>query len=93
MAARLTFEVEARIREIIREELSSFLKSDRFVLETTLQMLDGRGMQFGRSNGTKIATATDQKLSFYGKTPVVQQARPTDAASIITTGTTLGLWA
>lgn len=93
MASRLPLEMEERIRDIFREEFSSFLKSDRFIMQTTLQMLDGRNMQFGRSNGTKIGTGTDQKLAFYGKTPVVQQSRPTDAASIITTGTTLGLWA
>lgn len=92
MAQKLPSEVEERIREIFREELATFMKSDRFILQTTLQMLDGRGMQFGRANGTKIGTAIDQKLGFYGKAPVVQPATPSaTAASIITTMQSLGL--
>lgn len=45
------------------------------------------------TTGTKIGTATTQKIGFFNATPIVQPARPTDAASIITTGTALGLWA
>jgi hypothetical protein len=44
-------------------------------------------------NGTKFGTATAQKMAFWNATPVVQQARPTDAASIITLLVTLGLCA
>lgn len=61
------------IRQIIREELSSLIKSDRFTFEKHLQLLDGRNIQTGRGTGTKIGTATDQKIAFYGKTPIVQQ--------------------
>lgn len=47
----------------------------------------------GATTGTKFGTSTTQKMAFWNATPVVQQARPTDAATIISTGTTLGLWA
>lgn len=47
--------------------------SDRFVLSRNLQLQDGRNIQTGRGTGTKIGTAADQKIGFFGKTPVVQQ--------------------
>lgn len=66
---------EEKIREIIRDELEQFIKSDRFVFYKTIQILDGRNIQVGKTTGTKIGTeggATGQKLSVYGVTPVVQ---------------------
>ena len=69
---------EERVREIIREEFSTFIRSDRFTFSKLIQMLDGRNFQFGRGTGTKIGTATDQKLSFYGVTPVDQPATVSD---------------
>jgi len=64
---------EDQIRQIIREELSSLIKSDRFTFEKTLQLLDGRNIQTGRGTGTRIGTAPDQKIALYGETPIVQQ--------------------
>lgn len=52
--------------------LASFMLSDRFILMRTLQMQDGRNVLVGRGTGTKIATAADQKLGFYGATPVIR---------------------
>jgi hypothetical protein len=54
---------------------------------------DNTNIQAGTTTGTKIGTGTTQKLGFWNAAPVVQQARPTDAASIITLLTTLGLCA
>ena len=65
---------EDQIRLIIRDELQKFIKSDRYVFEKLLQLQDGRNIQVGRGTGTKFGTATDQKIAFYGKTPVVQQS-------------------
>lgn len=51
-------------------------KSDRFVFEKKLQMLDGRNIQTGKTTGTIIGTeggASGQKLGFFATTPVVQQ--------------------
>lgn len=58
-----------------------------------LAIQDARNVTFGTTTGTKLGTATTQKVGFYGVTPVVQQARPTDTASIIAAGTALGIWA
>ena len=63
---------EQKIRQIIQEELAKFIASDRYVFQKHLQIFDGRNIQLGRSTGTSIGTATTQKLSVYGETPVVQ---------------------
>lgn len=69
---------EEQIREIIREELSTLIKSDRFTFYKLIQILDGRNIITGRTTGTKIGTATDQLLGFYGTTPVNQPATIAD---------------
>ena len=69
---------EFRIREIIKEELSNLIKSDRYTFHKLLQILDGRNIRVGITSGTKIGTATTQKLSVYGVTPVVQGATISD---------------
>ena len=48
---------------------------------------DSSNVQLGTGAGTKIGTATTQKIGFYNATPVVQPtavADATDAASVIT---------
>lgn len=52
-----------------------------------LEITDARNVILGTTTGTKIGTATTQKIGFYDKTPVVQPtavADATDAASVIT---------
>ena len=66
------------VRQIVREELRGFSVNDKYTFQKHIQMFDGRNMQLGRGVGTKIATATDQKLGFYGNTPVDQPATVTD---------------
>jgi len=63
---------EEQIKQIIREELSQLMKSDRYIFHKLIQMLDGKNIQVGLTTGTKIGTAITQKLSVYGVTPVVQ---------------------
>ena len=41
---------------------------DKTIFERPIQILDGKNIQVGRTNGTSIGTATDQKVGFYGKT-------------------------
>lgn len=60
---------------------------------TGITMTTGMNLTLSTAAGTKIGTATSQKLAFYGAAPVTQQARPTDTATIITLLTTLGLCA
>jgi hypothetical protein len=85
---------EEQIRKIIKEELESFVKSreshevlfsDRIVMQKNLQFLNSRNIQAGRTVGTKIGTADDQKIGFYGVEPVIQQdtiSNPSGGATI-----------
>lgn len=82
---------ENRIREIFQEELARALGADHFIFRRHLEIADGRNIQAGRTTGTKVGTAADQKVGFFGKTPVVQQAAPTTLANVITILQTLGL--
>lgn len=70
--------IEQQVRNIVREELSGLFASDRYTFKKTLQIFDGRNIQLGRTNGTKIGTATDQLLGFYGATPVDRPATISD---------------
>jgi hypothetical protein len=61
------------------EQLAEFnaLKARMDALEKSskvFRFVDGKNIQTGRTTGTKIGTAADQKIGFYGKTPIVQQA-------------------
>ena len=48
---------------------------------TVAQTLQDVNLILGTTTGTQIGTLTTQKLAFYGKTPVVQQAAIPDTAS------------
>lgn len=63
---------EEQVRQIIRDELSALLGSDRYTFQKHIQMFDGRNIQIARGTGTQIATAADQKIAFHGASPVVQ---------------------
>lgn len=63
---------EERIRQIIREEIAFFNKSDRFTFQKTLQISGGRNIELDAVTGTKFGTAVTQLLAFFGRTPMVQ---------------------
>lgn len=63
---------------------------DRIIFDRTLKMLDGRNIQFGGQIGTKIGTEADEKIGFFGATPVIQQTYPTTAEGIADMLETLG---
>ena len=80
-------EKEETTRQIIREELSSLIKTDRYTFQKHLQLFDGRNIQTGRTNGTKIGTeggATGQKIGFYGVPPIIQGAAISDPTGGVT---------
>lgn len=64
--------------KLLEDTIHVLVKSDRYVLQKTLQVQDGQNIQVGRNTGTNIGTATDQKLAFYGVTPVDQPATVAD---------------
>lgn len=63
---------ELQVRKIIREELHSLIKGDKYTFEKLVQFLDGRNIQLGLTTGTKICTSVSQKLGFWNATPVIQ---------------------
>lgn len=63
--------------------------STRLTIEAAggFTLSDANNIAVGATTGTKIGTATTQKLGFFNATPVVQQAAvadATDAATVIT---------
>lgn len=75
---------EDQVRQLIRDELSYLIKNDKFTFSKLVQFLDGRNIQTGRGTGTIIGTDSDQKIGFFGKSPVVQQATIASPAGGIT---------
>lgn len=69
--------LEQRIEEL-EGKIEAMEKSDRFLIYKLMQIMDGRDIQLGRTTGTSIGTDTDQKVGFYGVTPVVQTAKISD---------------
>ena len=63
---------EERIREIIREELGAFEKSDRFTFQKDIEINDGRFITTGGTDGTRIGISTNDKIGFWNTTPVIQ---------------------
>ena len=53
----------------------------------TLTVKDGTNLVFNTTTGTKIGTATTQKLAFYNATPVVQPTAVADITTVATVGT------
>ena len=76
---------EEKIREIIRDEIYAFNKVAKFEFGKRIQIRDGKHIQLGRTIGTKIGTAIDQKLGLWDKTPIVQPSSTGEA-----TGVTVG---
>src|SRR3990167_6159416 len=79
---------EEQIRQIIREELGALIKSDRYIFHKLIQILDGRNIQLGQTTGTKIGTATTDKLGFYNKTPIIQRSGSAQAQVLGTADST-----
>ena len=77
-------EVDENTKKVIREELGTLMKSDRYTFERLIQILDGRNIKLGTGTGTKIGTASTEKLGFWGNTPDTQPAAVADASADVT---------
>jgi hypothetical protein len=78
--SRLVFSVTA-------DGAASPTEALRISNDRAITVSDGGNVVLGTTTGTKIGTATTQKLGFYNATPVVQPAAvadATDAATVIT---------
>jgi hypothetical protein len=56
-------------------------------VNSNLEITDAKDIVLATGTGTKIGTATTQKLGFYNATPVVQPAAVTDITTTATAGT------
>ena len=46
--------------------------SDRYTIQKKMQFFNGRNIQFGLTDGTKIGTSALEKIGFWNTTPVIQ---------------------
>lgn len=63
------------------------------IASTTVTLADAKNIVVGTTTGTKIGTATTQRLGFFNATPVPQQGAVTTAQGIADALTTLGFLA
>jgi len=66
-------EIIQLIKEVIRQEFDQMVSDDRFVFRRKVEFENDINIDFGRRIGTKIGTASDQLVSFFGQNP----SRPT----------------
>ena len=71
----LTPEDIQQINKIIRDKFQLLLGFDSYTFQKHIKIFDAHNIQLGRTTGTKIGTATDQKLGFFNATPVLQQVK------------------
>lgn len=72
--------LQERIQKL-EDTLSMLVRSDRYTFLKDIEMDNGRNIQLSKNYGTKIGTASTQKLAFWGDTPVTQPAAIADVAS------------
>lgn len=66
--------------EKVEKFIAQLEASDRYFFTKHLHLFDGVNFQTDRRTGTKIATASDQKLGLWGTTPVIQPVAIADVA-------------
>jgi hypothetical protein len=66
---------------------TSDLESFRIDLSQNIVIADANDIQFATTTGTKIGTATTEKLAFHNSTPVIQRAGVAQAAVATTAAT------
>lgn len=66
---------EQQVRQIIREELSAIIRNNKFTFDRPIQILDGNDITLAQNFGTRIGTSADQKLGFFGATPIPKTAQ------------------
>ena len=90
----INMEQNDKLRQLIADEMNNSplmaivrALPDRLVLQRALQILDGRNIQLGRTNGTSFGSQPSQKLSFYGVTPVIQHVNIAHASATTASNT------
>lgn len=70
----------------LEHRLNRFDQLERLLFDRKIQMADGVKIQTGLTNGLTIATASTQKLGFYGATPVTRRTGTTGLTADATYG-------
>ena len=70
----MTQQEKAEVRKLIRDELAVLIGYERLLFQKDIIIRDGHTIQIGSDTGTKIGTATGQKIALHGATPVIQAA-------------------
>jgi hypothetical protein len=89
MNTNFTPEQQQEIEKMITERISSLFKNEQYVFSKPIQVLDGRNIQFGTTNGTKfgnVITIKQDSLGFYDATAVVKQNLIADPSGAGTAG-------
>lgn len=73
-----------QVREIFREEFPNALAKSLTTIEGDLRLLEGRNIIVGGTTGSKIATATTQRLGFWNQSPTTQPTALTAQVTSIT---------
>ncbi|MHB8359793.1 MAG: hypothetical protein ACYDCP_09910 [Thermoplasmataceae archaeon] len=61
-----------RLGTVVATTTITLITDGRIAFDVVGSFLDGVNLTLGTTTGTKIGTATTQKLGFFGKTPIVQ---------------------
>lgn len=60
--------------EVLENFVADFSYSDRYIFQKHAQFLDAKDISFGTSKGTRIGKSVNEKIAFFGATPIVRQA-------------------
>lgn len=83
-------DLEQRVR-VLEAMLAAFVGSSQYQFQKDAKFYDGRNIQTGSTTGTMVGTAANQKLGFFGATPIIQPVTGTTTADINAALTALGL--
>lgn len=83
-----TTQLKERV-QLLENLVFAFVYQDRYNLGKFIKIEDGKNIQIGANNGTKIGTSTLSKIGFWNKTPIIQPAHA-DQAALSITGSIVG---
>lgn len=58
--------------EKLEQTVNFFVRPDKYLFQRDIEFFNGKNIRVSKSTGTSFGTSTTDKISVYGKTPVVQ---------------------
>jgi hypothetical protein len=77
-------DLKAQIKEIIRQELAEMVSNDRFIFRRKIRIEEGLNIETGIFVGSCFGTTENDKIGFYGITPVARQAAISEPSGGVT---------